>query len=213
MIRTPQHSQLLYQRKMRTKHLLIQRFQYKYALFLMRFGLVFGLLLTGVSIYFLNTNYFMFKNTLLLHAPKVIKALNVELKLANEFIFASFMVYLVFLGWLGLKLSQKLVTPIMLIQEKIKGISRGNLKDAKIELRKDDEFQDFCDSYNYMVEILKTQVETDLIALEKLKPDPKNKDATYTWEKMVEEKNLQLGKLNLETSAQPDQAPSARHAS
>lgn len=209
MIRTPQHNHLLLQRKMRTKHMLIQRYQYKYAIFLMKFGLVFGVLLTGVALYFLNANYFMFKNTLLVYAPKVIKSLNLELKLANELIITSLFIYTIFLGWLGLKLSQKLITPIMLIQEKIKGLSRGSLKDAKIDLRKTDEFQDFCDSYNYLVDTLRSQIEVDLASLDKLKPDPKNKDATYIWEQMVEEKKQQLNGV----SARPGQSVFERRAS
>jgi hypothetical protein len=212
MIRTPHHPNLSLQRKKRSRFILIQRYQKKYAWLMMKFGLVFGLFVVGIALYLLNNNYFLFKNTLLLYAPQAVKALNTELKFANELILTAFFIYVLFMGWLGLKISQKLVTPMMLIQEKIIRLCRGSLENSKIQIRRSDEFQDFCNSYNYLVDSMRAQIEIDLQRLNALKPEPKNKDALYVWEKMVEEKNLQLGNVN-EKFFLPDQADVERPAS
>lgn len=182
--------------------LIIQKSQYKHAVYLFRFGMIFGVILTAFCLYLLNTNYFMFKNALLVHAPKIVGNLNAELKLANELIIAALVIYGIFMAFLGLQLSHRVVVPIYLIQEKLKAICRGDLKNANLTIRKTDDFQEFCESYNYLVEVLKTQTKADLDRLEAMKPDPRNFDAYHVWETMVHEKKMQLGL----TDASTDQA-------
>ncbi len=198
-------------RKRRTKLFVVQKTQYKYAMFMFRFGIGFGIFMAGVSLYLLNSNYFLFKSVLLIHAPKVIANLNTELKMANELIIGSLIAYGIFMALLGLRLSHRLVVPVFLIQEKIKGICRGDLKNANISVRKSDEFQEFCENYNYLVETMRSQLKTDLIRLESLKPDPHDRDAVHIWEKMVAEKKQQLDPN--ENSASLDPIDVLRHVS
>jgi methyl-accepting chemotaxis protein len=213
MIRAPRHHTMTFEQrqKRRYKLMVVQKIQYKYAFFLLRFGLVFGFILAGVCLYLLNSNYFMFKNALLVHAPQVVSQLNSELKLGNEMIIATFLSYIVFMTLLGLRLSHRIVVPVILMQEKLKNLSRGDLKNAVLKIRKTDEFQEFCESYNYYVETARQQLLTDIEKLEALKPDSKNRDAVLIWEKMLKEKKEQAG-IN-ESSASLDPAPASHLAS
>jgi methyl-accepting chemotaxis protein len=196
-------------KKWRTQQFVVRRFQYRYAFFLASFGFLLSLLVGGVTLYLLNNNYQLLMDAQLLIAPKVVDHLTLELKLANEVIITSFVGFIFLMGFLGIKFSHRLVIPIYLIQEKMRDVCRGNLFDTKVFIRKTDEFQEFAETYNYMIESMRTQLKSDLNRLDKLRPDDHNRDAIHTWERMTQEKSLQLNGDDVSV----DPAPYSRHAS
>ncbi len=220
MIRTPKYQPMNFseRRKRQASQSILQKQQYKHAYFLTRFGIMFGVFLTGFSLYLLNSNYSLFEKTLLVYAPSVIASLTDELHIANVFLLGSFLAYCFFMALLGARISHQIVVPVFLIQEKMKMLCRGDFKNAKLSIRKSDDFQEYCETYNHMADILKTQIEIDIGRLKNIKPDPKNHDATHIWEQMLAEKQalLGIGPASAEASnaaLELDPIPSSRRAS
>ncbi|MDZ4678071.1 MAG: hypothetical protein SGI74_11265 [Oligoflexia bacterium] len=188
----------------------MRRFQYRYAVFLASFGAALAIIIGGLTLYLLNHNYDLFMKAELLTAPQLVDNLGRELKLANEILVTALIGFILVMGGIGVRFSHRIVVPIYLIQEKMREICRGNFFSAKVSIRKNDEFQEFAETYNYLVESMRTQLKSDLLRLEKLKPDEHNRDAVHTWECLVREKEAQL---NGQDSAAPDPTASSRHAS
>jgi methyl-accepting chemotaxis protein len=212
MIRfTPTKPSLEKKRKRRRSQVIaVRQFQFRYAIFLGSFGLVLSVLAGGVTFYLLNHNYQLMAKAQLLTSPRMVDNLYRELKLANEILLLIYIGFVAFLALVGLRFSQRLVVPVLLIQEKMREVSRGDLVQAAVSIRKTDEFQELCETYNYMVESLRIQIKNDLARLQKLKPDDHNRDAVHTWQLLIDEKRSQLTGSSLSS---PDQAPVSRHAS
>jgi len=198
-------------RQWRTQFIIVRRFQYKYAFFLAAAGFFASLVVGGIILVTLNNNFEILLKTQLLSAPKMVDNMYREFKLTNLFIVSTLVSFVIFLGMIGIKFSHRIVVPIYLIQEKMKEICRGNLKKAKVNIRKSDEFQEFGETYNYLVDSLKTQIQRDLERLQKIKPDEHNRDAVLIWQTMMAEKELQL--TGDPSNASPDPADVSRHAS
>jgi hypothetical protein len=179
-------------RKARTHLLTVRRFQYHYAFFLVSFGVIMALLVGGGTLYLLNHNYHLLMKSELINAPRIVDNLDRERKLANEMIVGAFVGFIIFLGLLGIKFSHAIVVPIYLIQEKMRQLCRGDTMEASVRIRASDEFQEFAETYNYLVESLRVQIQLDVQRLLQLKPDEKNRDATHIWQCMLHEKNSQL---------------------
>ncbi|MCC6278844.1 MAG: hypothetical protein IT289_13105 [Oligoflexia bacterium] len=211
MIRTKGSIPIHYPRpkKWRTQQFVVRRFQYRYAVFLGTFGLILSFIVGGICLYLLNYNYQLLMDAQLLIAPKVVDHLTLELKLANQVIVVLLACFVTLMGFLGIRFSHRLVIPIYLIQEKMRQVCRGNLYDTKVHIRKTDEFQEFAETYNYLIESLRTQTKHDLSRLEKLKPDDHNRDAVHTWENLLKEKSIQINGPDAST----DPTAYSRHAS
>jgi methyl-accepting chemotaxis protein len=194
MVRSQNHKLMSGPRRRRknSKAIAARAFQYRYSFFLGSFGFILALIVGGITLYLLNHNYQMFARAEMITSPKVVDNLYRELKLANELITVSLLAFVIFLALMGVRLSQRIVLPIMLVQEKMRGICKGDLKRARVFFRKGDEFQEFGETYNYMVESLKIQVKCDLEKLASLKPDEHNRDAIHIWGQMIDEKMAQL---------------------
>lgn len=198
MIRMPSpHGYHLKDRRKRHKALFnLQKQHYAYARFMTGIAIGFGALVTGFCYFLLNNNYTLFENAFLIFAPEVVKGLNTELHLANLLLLGAFMTYVFMMAFLGLKISHKLIVPIYLIQEKMLAIARGDLSHSKLIIRKDDDFQEYCETFNHMAEGLKQRALKDILDLEKLRPDPKNHDAVQVWESLLEEKRAWISEAS-----------------
>jgi methyl-accepting chemotaxis protein len=197
-------------KRLRAQLIAARGFQYKYALFLASFGFFISFVVGGVTLYLLNHNYQMLARTEMITSPEMVDNLYRELKLANELIISSLFAFIIFLTLMGIKLSHRIVIPIMLVQERMRGICKGDLKNARVTFRRSDEFQEFGETYNYLVESLRIQVKSDVDKLLVLKPDVHNRDAIHLWTRMVDEK---MAQLNDHQSASADQAVVSHHAS
>lgn len=179
-------------RQWRTQFVVVRRFQYRYAIFLGAAGLAASFIVGFITISLLSDNFDILLKQQLLTAPQMVDNMYMEFKLTNLLLISVLSGFVLFLALIGIKFSHRIVVPIYLIQEKMKQICRGNLKQAKVNIRKTDEFQEFGETYNYLVDSLQTQVKLDLDRLEQLKPDEHNRDAVHVWQTLIDEKVSQL---------------------
>lgn len=196
-------------KRARSNWFVLRDYQMRYGFFFGFFGIIGGGVIGGLSFFLLNNNYGLLVKTALLTRPEMVENLERELQLANMALGLSTVGFIVFMALLGAKFSHRIVVPIFLIQEKMREICRGNVKDVTLKLRQTDEFQEFGETYNYLVESLRAQLQRDLDRIEKLKPDWHNRDAVHIWETIQKEKRAQLNGNDGEL----DPAPSSAHAS
>jgi len=193
MIRLGFHPHRQTRRKqVRTQMLTVRRFQYKYAFYLTYFSIIMSAIIGGITLYLLNHNYNLLVRAELVAAPHVVDNIFHELKLANEFIIGAYIGFILFMGMAGIKFSHSIIVPIFLIQEKMRSVCRGEMFDAQVRIRHSDQFQEFAETYNYMIQGLQAQLRSDIDKLKQLKPIEQNRDATHVWQTLINEKESQL---------------------
>jgi hypothetical protein len=182
----------LRRKQVRTQMLTVRRFQYKYAFYLTYFSVIMSVIIGGITLYLLNHNYHLLVRAELVAAPHVVDNIFHELKLANEFIIGAYIGFIIFMGMVGVKFSHSIIVPIFLIQEKIRSVCRGEMYDAQVRIRHSDQFQEFAETYNYMIQALQAQLRSDIEKLKQLKPSDQNRDAVHVWQTLIDEKEAQL---------------------
>jgi hypothetical protein len=197
-------------KQIRTQMLTVRRFQYKYAFFLTYFSVIMSVIIGGITLYLLNHNYHLLVRAELVAEPQVVDNIYHELKLANEFIIGAYIGFIIFMAMVGVKFSHSIIVPIFLIQEKIRSVCRGEMYDAQVRIRHSDQFQEFAETYNYMIEALKAQLRADIDRLKQIKPNEQNRDAVHLWQTLIEEKQSQLNENSISAS---DRAHALHHAS
>jgi hypothetical protein len=196
-------------KQIRTQMLTVRRFQYKYAFYLTYFSVIMSVIIGGITLYLLNHNYHLLVRAELVAAPHVVDNIFHELKLANEFIIGAYIGFIFFMGLVGVKFSHSIIVPIFLIQEKMRSVCRGEMYDAQVRIRQSDQFQEFAETYNYMIQALQAQLRSDIEKLKQLKPADQNRDAVHIWQIMIDEKQAQLNV----SSSESGPAPVLRHVS
>jgi hypothetical protein len=179
-------------KQIRTQMLTVRRFQYKYAFYLTYFSVIMSFIIGGITLYLLNHNYHLLVRTELVASPHVVDNIFHELKLANEFIIGTYVGFIIFMAMVGVKFSHSIVVPIFLIQEKIRSVCRGEMYDAQVRIRQTDQFQEFAETYNYMIQALQAQLKSDIEKLKHIKPNDQNRDAVHIWQTLIDEKEAQL---------------------
>lgn len=146
----------------------------------------------GVTYYLLNQNYDIFIYLATYHAPKLLENLERERAWINGFLLSVLVGMLSFYFYLGLRMSSRLIGPILVLQNHMRGLIRGNFSQPQIRVREDDEFQSLVETYNYFYSSLQTQTKQDLARLKKISIDTRNREAFGAWEELVTEKEVQI---------------------
>jgi hypothetical protein len=184
-------------RRMFGSHLVLdRRFQFRYTLALM--GAVIGASLPVILIclYFLNNNYNTFIDLALNHSPDLTNHLIREKTWANLCILTLFMAILVFTFFFGLKITYKLIAPILIVREHLKSLSRGHWDAPDIVPAEDEEFYDLVEAYHYFYKSLKHLTKSEIERLRKFKPEMESRgenDEIYqVWRDLIQEKTKRL---------------------
>ncbi|MCB0406985.1 MAG: hypothetical protein KDD34_02210 [Bdellovibrionales bacterium] len=182
---------------LRTSRFIDRDFQLKYTSVVLTAALI-GILVTIFPIYyFLSQNYNIFVDLAYEQAPQILHYLERERSWVNILLIAGCTGTLCFFWYLSLKLTSRIVGPIQVLKNHIRGLSRGQWAQAPIRIRDSDEFQDLIDSYNYFYDSFRVNLQRDLELLKKFSIDPKNRDAYLAWRSLIEEKAYQLGRRDL----------------
>lgn len=199
---------------LRTSSFIDREFQLKYTSVVLTAALI-GIIVTLFPIYhFLNQNYQIFVDLAYDQAPQILSYLERERSAVTLLLVGGSAGTLCFFWYLGLKLTSRIVGPIKVLKNHLRGLSRGQWAQPPIRIRVDDEFQDLIDSYNYFYDSFRVNLERDIEMLKSLSIDPKNRDAYFAWKKLIEEKATQLNRSDLlmEPKINPvsDEEPSER---
>lgn len=184
-------------RRMFGSHLVLDRkFQFRYTFAIL--GAVVGATLPVVIIclYFLNNNYNTFIDLALNHSPDLTNHLLRERTWANLCIFTLFLAVLVFTFLFGLKVTQRLIAPVLIVREHLKSLSRGHWDAPDIVPMEDEEYYDLVEAYHYFYKSLKHLTKSEIERLRRFKPEMDargEEDEIYkVWKDLIQEKTKRL---------------------
>lgn len=185
--------------KSRRFRIIDESFQYKYALYLIAAvgGAAVAFMIPAA--YFLNQNYSLIKELAFDHAPTLLDHLEREVLWLNMFMVISALSSLSFVFVIAIKLTGRLIAPMMLMQRHLKKLSLGEWSTPDLTTRDMDDFKDVVSAYNYFYNSLKANTEAELKTLEKLAIDPDNREAYAAWKTLLMKKRQMLG---IETQAE-----------
>jgi hypothetical protein len=184
-------------RRMFGSRLVLDRnFQFRYTFAIL--GAVIGATLPVVliSLYFLNNNYNTFIDLALNHSPDLTNHLIREKTWVNLCIFTLFLAVLVFTFFFGLKVTNRLIAPILIVREHIKSLSRGHWDAPDIVPTEDEEYYDLVEAYHYFYKSLKHLTKSEIERLRQFRPEMEargeNDDVYRVWKDLIQEKTKRL---------------------
>ncbi len=189
-------------------------FQYKYT-FVLLITITLSLLTCATPLYFFaKKNYDLFSNLAYSIFPEIIEQLNREWFWAQTFFFFLFLGVLIFCAYAGLKITSQFITPIHLLEGRLKKLSHGIWDSPEIKVRSGDEFQELINAFNYFYKSLQTNAEVELSMLLKLDIDFKNQEAVSVWKQLIAIKESQINVRNQDLiDVYPVVIHDSRHAS
>lgn len=181
--------------KARRKLILHKAFQYKYLQILVG-SLALGLLAFVVpAIFFINQNYKIFTQMAFNMAPQIVDQL---LKEENwiYFLFAvSCICLLSFFTYIVLRMTSKLVGPLMAVDRHMKKVIHGDFSMSGLKMRQDDELKDILKTYDHLYQSLRHQIQQDINTLKKLHIEPSDRESYTQWKNMISRKEKQIGNM------------------
>ncbi len=184
-------------KRMFGSHLVLDRkFQFRYTFAIL--GAVLGatLPIMIICLYFLNNNYNTFIDLALNHSPDLTTHLVHEKTWVNLCILTLFMATLVFTFFFGLKVTYKLIAPILVVREHLKSLSRGHWDAPDIIPTEDDEYYDLVEAYHYFYKSLKHLTKSEIERLRKMKGEMESlgesDEAYQVWRDLIQEKTKRL---------------------
>ena len=176
----------------------------------MRYGftMVGAILLTmcftlGASLYLIHRNYDLFMRIAVKQAPVLIESLEREQTTMIWFILVSVALVLFGFLWFALGAARRLIFPVLLIENHLRALTRGDFSQPPVRVRGNDEFQEFVEAYNYFYSSLQVQLRRDLLRLRQLPVESRHQEASRLLDEMLEEKRRQISEPSVSISAVP----------
>jgi hypothetical protein len=184
-------------------------FQLKYTGYLVTSALLSALIVGGPTYYFLNQNYNIFLNLAYSISPDIVQHLIQEKAWITGFFIFSLMTLVVFHIYFGVRLTFRMVGPILALRKHIEMVTRGHLYQRPLHVRQDDEFHDLIQNYNYLYKTLRAQNSFDVKKLEGLKYFLKDPQSIKILEDIIEEKESQISDPALKAPKSKGSQPAA----
>ncbi len=196
-----------------------KQFQVRYTLYLVG-ALVTTLALAGFPVYFfMNQNYQMFMALANEKAPDLLKSLELEKAWLVRILLGTVLFSLFFYVYFGLKWTSRMVGPLLVLQNHLQRLARGDLSAPQVRVRENDEFQDLIAAYNYFYLSLRQKTILDVEKIKKLEPSPNDRRIHAFWNELITERKYQLNlldeveKKSIVNAVSDSQSPGSRHAS
>lgn len=171
-----------------------RKFQMKYTFALV--GAILGAVLpiALVSLYFLNENYGVFIDLALRQSPELLTHLAREKTWVNVCIVALVIGVTIFSFLFGLRLTNKLAEPLIVMKEHIKLLSRGHWNIPDLVPSEDEEFYELIEAYHYFYKSLRHQTKSEIERLQKMALASKGMDekSQELWNELISEKAKRL---------------------
>jgi succinate dehydrogenase/fumarate reductase cytochrome b subunit len=176
----------------RFNYLIKKDFQLKYTGYLVTSALLSALIVGGPTYYFLNQNYDIFLNLAYALSPDIVQHLDQEKTWITGFFIFSLLTLVVFHVYFGVRLTFRMVGPILALRKHMDMVTRGHLYQRTLHVRQDDEFHDLIQNYNYLYKTLRAQNSFDIKKLESLKFFLKDPQSLKILNEIIAEKEAQI---------------------
>jgi len=127
-------------------------FQFKYSLLLALVGVLIAILFSAHIFYFLN-QYLQVVIPNYIDHPQIYDFIMSEKRKIIIYLIVLITLLACFLFFMGVVITHKIAGPMMVIKRKMAEVEKGDFE-AHVRLRKGDEFRDFADSFNKMLNSL-----------------------------------------------------------
>lgn len=161
-------------------------FQWRYTGLLLLAVVAAGVTAGGASFYFLNQNYEMFINLAYQLAPEILNHLEREQQWINYFMVSMFSFFLAFCMIWGLRLTGRIIYPLLALEKHLKTLTRGEWKIKELKIRDADEFHDLVATYNYFLRSLTKKTQQDLKLLRDLESANLPKEYRRKLDKLIQ---------------------------
>jgi hypothetical protein len=182
---------------------MLRQFQFRYGFTMVGAILLTVLFTMGASLYLIHRNYDLFMRIAVKQAPVLIESLEREQNTMVWFIGVSVSVILFGFLWFALGAARRLIFPVLLIENHLRALTRGDFAQPPVRVRGNDEFQEFVEAYNYFYSSLQVQFKKDLLRLRQLPVEARHQEATRILDEMVEEKRRQISEPSVSISIVP----------
>jgi hypothetical protein len=140
-------------------------FQMKYTRYVFTLALVSAAVFMLPLLYFSNQNYNLFIKLSDILNPELTRYILKEQLQMHLFFGFTFIAYTAFWFTLGQKITAKISGPAKVLRNHMRQFCHGDYTLSTIQIREDDEFKELINTYNYFIQLLKTQKERDLQTL------------------------------------------------
>ncbi len=181
-----------YRPPQRFQYLINKTFQLKYTSYLVTSALLSAIIVGGPTYYFLNQNYNIFLNLAYATSPDIVQHLVQEKTWITGFFIFSLMTLVVFHVYFGVRLTFRMVGPILALRRHMDMVTKGHLYQRPLNVREDDEFHELIQNYNYLYKTLRAQNSFDIKKLESLRYYLKDPVSLKTLDEIIDEKNSQI---------------------
>lgn len=188
----------------RFQYLINRDFQLKYTTYLVTSAIMSALIVGGPTYYFLHQNYDIFLSLAYSISPDIVQHLAQEERWITGFFIFSLMTLLIFHFYFGIRLTFRMVGPLLALRRHMMNTTKGNLRQKPLHIRQEDEFHDLIQHYNYLYKTLRAQNSFDIKKLENIRFYLKDQNGMKAIDDMIQEKEAQISASSLETSKSPD---------
>ena len=170
-----------------------RKFQVKYTSLVVASVLISMLPIGILTLYFLNQNYNIFMDLALSYSPSLLPHLERERVWINGLVGTTTIGMTIFFAFYGLRVTGRLVTPLLILKEQIRNLARGHWDGPDIRVRETDEFHELVEAYQYFFKILQHETKLEIDQLQKVLPDISSDHSKAVVAEMIQEKARRLG--------------------
>lgn len=170
-----------------------RKFQLKYTSLVVASVLISMLPIGAITLYFLNQNYNIFMDLALSYSPNLLPHLERERIWINGLVGTTTIGMSIFFAFYGLRVTGRLVTPLLILKEQIKNLARGHWDTPQVRVRDTDEFHELVEAYQYFYKILQHETKLEIEQLEKVLPDVSNEHSRAIIKEIIQDKSKRLG--------------------
>ncbi|HEX4924410.1 MAG TPA: HAMP domain-containing protein, partial [Bdellovibrionales bacterium] len=171
-----------------------RKFQLKYTSLVVASVLISMLPIGALTLYFLNQNYNIFMDLALSYSPNLLPHLERERIWINGLVGTTTIGMSIFFAFYGLRVTGRLVTPLLILKEQIKNLARGHWDTPQIRVRDTDEFHELVDAYQYFYKTLQHETKLEIEQLEKVLPDVTSEHSRAILREIIQDKTKRLGR-------------------
>ena len=170
-----------------------RKFQLKYTGIFLLWTLFTIFFLSTPLYFFTRENYNLFKQAAFQVAPEILQQLEREWFWTQFFWLSASALMVAFGTILGLSITNKIATPVLLVKNHLRHLARGHWASPPLHVRHDDEFNELVQQYNYFFLALQSATQNELQFLNELQIPASHRTIYDRWQELIETKKAQLG--------------------
>jgi hypothetical protein len=102
--------------------------------------------------------------------------------------------------WIAKRMTSHLIKPLVAMEKHMRHLISGEWEKSGYRFSESKDFKDLSITYDYLLSTLKSVTEEELELLMRMRLDPHDKESSYLWSELVNQKRKRLGLLPVNPS-------------